>query len=425
MHFDGLAQRFPELPRFALLKVDILRSGVRLEAPIGSRYFHHHDEAGQKAVPDARMHMQGSVELPGGVHVFVRHNANSPYALVTDPDTGAMWLADGKDQSYITEVQPGPRLQWPGQRTSRGTPNGSLFSPSLGGACGPVAIFLLRYCEFVVDELECKFCSWVRMGKSHEVRPNVEDMREAIRAVWQEQGSVGYLALSGGSLFNRTKEADAFLLYMNAMRETGERVPPTVAAIQAMDRGDSARLKAAGFDYVCYSMEVWKESLWPEIMPGKTKSVGRDKWMDCLKEAVDVFGPGRVMCNFVAGVETAVPGAFRSPEAAAASTLEGVEWCYQQGIYPKYSTWIVPGASRYSDRPAAPLEYYAKFLPGRQQLYAKYDLPIPATDCPRCLTESLESDLARLDPERYALGPAAEFLTRRDHGSARSAAKAI
>ena len=422
MSFDALAARFPSLPRFALLKVDLLRSGARLEAPIGSRYFHHHDEAGQKAVADARVHMQGSIELPGGVHAFVRHNAASPYALVTDPETGAMWLAGGAEQSPITEVTPGPRLQWPGARTSRGTPQGALFSPSLGGACGPVAIFLLRYCEFVAGDQECRFCSWVRMGKSHEVRPNVEDMREAITSVWREQGSVGYLAFSGGSLFNRTKEADAFLLYMNAMRDTGERVPPTVAAIQALDRDDSVRLKAAGFDYVCYSMEVWKATLWPEIMPGKTKSLGRDRWMDCLKAAVDVFGPGRVMCNFVAGVETAVPGAFDSPEAAAESTLEGMAWCYENGIYPKYSTWIVPGAAQYSDRPPAPLEYYARFLPGRQQLFAQYDLPVPATDCPRCLTESLEADLARLDPERYALGPAAVFLTDRDHGAARGAA---
>lgn len=421
MGFSELVRQFPELPPMALLKVDLVRSGVRLEAPIGSRYYHHHDEAGQKLVADQRVHMQGSLELPGGVHVFTRHNAGSGYALVTDPETQAMWLAEGPEQARITEVIPGPRPKWPSARTSRGTPMGALFTPSLGGACGPVAIFLLRYCEFVANQQECRFCSWVRMGKSHEVRPNAADMAEAIGAVWQEQQTVGYLAFSGGSLFNRSKEADAFLSYMTALRESGTTVPPTVAAIQAMGRGDSERLKAAGFDYVCYSMEVWKDSLWPVIMPGKTQSVGRERWMACLKEAVDVFGPGKVMCNFVAGVETAVPGTFDSPQAAAESTLEGVEWCYQNGIYPKYSTWIVSGGAMFNDRPPAPLEYYATFLPGRQRLFAKYDLPVPATDCPRCLTESMEADLARLDPERYALGPAAVFLSARDHGAAKSA----
>ena len=94
---------------------------------------------------DVRAHMQGSVELPGGIHVFITHNPASPYALLTDPDTGKMWVSSGDDQAHISEVEPGPRLQWPGQRTSRGTPMSALFSPSLGGACGPVAMFLLRH----------------------------------------------------------------------------------------------------------------------------------------------------------------------------------------------------------------------------------------------------------------------------------------
>lgn len=422
MTFGALAERFPELPPLALLKADVLRSGVRLEAPVGSRHYHHHDERGQKRLPDARAHMQGSIELPDNIHVFITHNPASPYALVTDPDTHDMWLASGKDQTHITQVAPGPRLQWPTRRTSRGTPMGALFSPSLGGACGPVAMFLLRHCEFVVDEEECRFCSWVRMGKSTELRPHVDDMREAIHSIWDEQGSVGYLAFSGGSLFDRTKEADAFLKYMEAMRATGERVPPSVAAIQALDRTDSLRLRAAGFDYVCYSMEIWPDELWPVIMPGKARSLGRSRWMDCLKAAVDVFGPGRVMCNFVAGVELAVPGAFASPEAAAAATLEGMEWCCEQGIYPKYTTWIVSGGARFGDRPAAPMEYYAALLPGRQRLYASYDLPIPTTDCPRCLTQSLEADLARLDPGRFAAGPASAFLGDHGHAPARWAA---
>ena len=141
--------------------------------------------------------------------------------------------------------------------------------------------------------------------------------------------------------------------------------------------------------------------------------------MECLKDAVDVFGPGRVMCNFVAGVEMAVPGTFASPQAAAAATLEGMEWCCEHGIYPKYSLWIVSGGSRFSDRPAAPMEYYAALLPGRQRLFASYDIPVPAIDCPRCLTQSLEADLARLDPARFASGAAAAFLGDHTHAPAR------
>jgi hypothetical protein len=241
-------------------------------------------------------------------------------------------------------------------------------------------------------------------------------MRETLAAIRAEQGSVGYLAFSGGSLFNRTKEADAFLLYMNAVRATGATLPPTVAAIQALDRPDSVRLRDAGFDYACYSMEVWDPESWRVVLPGKSKSVGREHWMQCLTEAVDVFGPGRVMCNFVAGIETAV-GGFDSDISAAESTLEGMQWCYEHGIYPKYAVWIGGGGARFGDRPPASLDYYSRLLTTRQRMYAQYDMPVPATDCQRCLTQSLEADMALLDPERYALGPAAGPTWHR-HGAA-------
>ena len=408
-HLSRLVDAHPELPAAVLLKVELLRYGVRLleDAP-GTRHYHHHDEKGQKPRVEARAHMQGSIQLPGGPHVFIAHNPQSPYALQRSGDSMQLSVdvGNGRAESLGAVIE-GPRFRWAGDRTAGGTPMGTIFSPSLGGACGPIASFLLRHCEFTVHDEECRFCSWVRMGKSTEMRPNVGEMRETLRAIHAEQQSVGYLAFSGGSLFNRTKEADAFLSYMGAARETGVPLPPTVAAIQALDRSDSIRLEQAGFDYVCYSMEVWDEASWREVLPGKHRSVGRSRWMECLEQAADVFGPGRVLCNFVAGIETAVSGAFDSPRAAAESTLEGFRWCCERGIYPKYAVWIGGGGARFGDRPPAPLEYYAHLLTGRQRMFEEYAVPVPETDCQRCLTQSCEADLALLDPGRYGLGAAA------------------
>jgi hypothetical protein len=189
---------------------------------------------------------------------------------------------------------------------------------------------------------------------------------------------------------------------MQIVREAGFALPPTVAAIQALEPADSKRLFDAGFDYVCYSMEVWTEAAWREVVPGKAKSLGRQRWMDCLKAAVDVFGPGRVLCNFVAGVETAVPGLFRSATEAADVTLQGMRWCYEKGVYPKYAVWIVAGGARFGDREPAPLDYYARLIPGRQQLFREFSLPVPRTDCPQCLTQSCEADLMGSWPHAHA-----------------------
>jgi hypothetical protein len=360
-YLTELGDRFPDLPPGVLLKADLLRSGVRpvTEIAIGNRYYHQHD---QKSQTGAKPHRQGSVQLPDGSHVFVTQNANSPFALRVDAE-GRAWLTRDADlsgaETVVCQVTPGPQFQWTSKHTSRGTPLATVFTPSLGGACGPIAAFLLRHCEFTVKGEECRFCSWVRMGKSVELRPHVDDMREALSEIHQEQQTVGYLAFSGGSLFNRTKEADAFVDYMRATRETGASLPSTVAAIQALDRPDSQRLRDVGFDYVAYSMEVWSDEAWREVVPGKGRSVGRTGWMECLKQAVDVFGPGRVLCNFVAGVETAALGVFSTPEDAAESTLEGMRWCYENGVYPKYTIWIVPGGAVWGQHTPAPLEYYA------------------------------------------------------------------
>lgn len=416
---DSFARRFPDIPPTVMLKVDLLRCGVRMGlAPVGTRHYHHHDEQGQKAV-DPRAHIQGSVRLPDGTAVFVAHNPASPYLIELDPSSGEIALRD--ETWRICTLTPGPRFSWAGARTSRNTPMAAVFSHSLGGGCGPLAAFLLRYCEFVKDDEECGFCSWVRMGKSHEVRPDVDDMRESLEAIWHEQQSVGYLAFSGGSLFNRTKEADAFLRYMEAARQTGVPLPRSVAAIQALDRADTVRLDSAGFDYVCYSMEVWDDAAWRVVLPGKSKSVGRDRWMRCLVDAAETLGPGRVLCNFVAGVETVVDGLYPTPEAAADATLQGMRWCYENGIYPKWAVWIVAGGARLSGHEPAPLEYYAHLMRGRQALFGDSQVPVPDTDCRYCLTQSCEADLAMLDRSRYAIGAAACDWDHR-HALARTAA---
>jgi hypothetical protein len=419
---QAIEDRFDSIPPSVLLKTELLRRGVRLDvARVGSRHYHHHDERGQKPGLDPSVHVQGSVKLPDGTTIFVAQNAASPYVILVDPETHGLVLAEEDGKRHLCELTPGPRFQWTRCRTQHETPMASIFTPSLGGACGPVALFLLRHCEFAHNGEECRYCSWVRMGKSREMRPDVDDMRETLGAIWDEQKSIGYFAFSGGSLYNRTREADAFLRYMSAVRETGVRLPATVAAIQALDARDSRRLHDAGFDYACYSMEVWDEGAWQEVIPGKCHSVGREHWMECLTDAVKVFGEGRVMCNFVAGVENAVPGLYDSPIAAAESTLAGMRWCCENGIYPKYAVWIVQGGSRFADRRPAPMEYYTHLMLGRQQLFDEFAVPVPKTDCMHCLTQSLEADLARLDPERYALGAAGVHRWEGAHPMARVA----
>ena len=93
---NAFTSLYPEIPASVMLKVDLLRHGVRLGlAPVGSRHYHHHNEQGQKPV-DPRAHLEGSVILPDGTTVFVVHNSGSPYTVVIDPESKRFLLREGE-----------------------------------------------------------------------------------------------------------------------------------------------------------------------------------------------------------------------------------------------------------------------------------------------------------------------------------------
>lgn len=406
-HLERLADGFPDVPPTVLLKADLLRCGIR---PLASN----------RGTEPARL--PGTIELPGGVHVFVSANPASRYILIPSGSERRLTLAIDEKRAIepIIEVGSGPRFRWTLNRTSRGTPIARLFTPSLGGACGALALAPLAACQFATSGDDCRFCGDASAPALPPLVPEVDDVREAIAEIRNEQRTMGYLAFTGGSLFDRAREADAYVECMRVVRATGAALPTTVAAAQALDRVDSWRLQQAGFDYASYSMDVWDRRLWPEVVPGKRRSVGRERWMACLQEAVDIFGKGRVLCNFVAGVETAVPHVFASTDEAVDSTLHGMRWCYTHGIYPKYTVWVVAPGSRYGGRKPAPLDYYVRLMVGRQQLFREYEMRVPATECQRCLTQSFEADLARLDPAKYGAGAAGAYQWHKAHPPASS-----
>jgi hypothetical protein len=390
--------RFKNVPRNLILKADLLRQGIRWEEKeqVGVRHYHHHDQKSQAGHDHGGHHFQGSMSFDDGTTFFISFNSQSPYALRPAEEQGKfeLFCSDGTESEKIGEVSMSTVYPWTSMKTSDGTPMGTVFSPSLGGRCGPIAIFLLRYCEYTKFGEECRFCSWVQMGRSHEVRPNLTHLRETYEEILRQQPEIGYLAMSGGSLINRTKEADAYIVYLEALRELNLPLPPTCAAIQAMEEDNILRLRDAGFDYVAFNMEVWDERAWPVVVPGKARYVGRNHWMELLVKAAKILGPGRVLNNIVAGVEVAC--GLLTEEEGIRSTMEGFRWCLENAIYPKYAIWIKGGGAPYSGKQAPSLDYYVRLALEREEIMKEYGLPRPAIDCFKCATQSLEYDFENL-----------------------------
>ncbi|MCH8269138.1 MAG: radical SAM protein, partial [Acidobacteria bacterium] len=95
---------------------------------------------------------------------------------------------------------------------------------------------------------------------------------------------------------------------------------------------------------------------------GKHRYVGRQKWMDRILAAREVFGASCVIPNFVAGIEMARPHGFDSVGDAIRSTAEGLEFFMSQGITPRFTTWCPEPTSELGSQEPAPLEYHLRLL---------------------------------------------------------------
>src|SRR5258708_40020443 len=71
---------------------------------------------------------------------------------------------------------------------------------------------------------------------------------------------------------------------------------PIVTAITATrDKAETEYLCSTGISSVAFNLEIWDEKLFKEICPGKDRRVGRERWIESLKEARDLLKPARAL----------------------------------------------------------------------------------------------------------------------------------
>jgi hypothetical protein len=115
-------------------------------------------------------------------------------------------------------------------------------------------------------------------------------------------------------------------------------------------------------------MDCWEESLWPEIVPGKHKYVGREYWIEALAKCLEVFGRGQVGSVFVVGPEMAADTGFRREEDGIASWTRCFEWLLDRDILPATSQWQTEVGSPWSDRVPPSTDYFLSIGRARQRL---------------------------------------------------------
>ena len=318
---ESLIERYPGLPAEAVVKEDLLRTGIAFDESAlsdnldggvkpKSYFIFSFDQRPLAELGEAATRRPPEeIALTGGPHglrrtiVSVRVNPASPWRVVGDrltlegravadvelPPMPAYYrhtLANGK-----TVMETAPTIQW-----------GYL-----------IYLTVLRLCQYFGAKEECRFCDINHNWRAHKqagrpytgIKP-VEDVLEALAIIAEhDDGASHAYTLTGGSVTSAVDglaEADFYGRYAQAIEERfpGRWIGKVVA--QALPRREVERYREHGIRIYHPNYEVWDARLFSIICPGKERYVGREEWHRRILDAAEVFGPRYVIPNFVAGV---------------------------------------------------------------------------------------------------------------------------
>ncbi len=400
---EDLMERYPRIPREAVLKEDLLRSGIafdetaltdNLEGEVKpkSYFIFSFDQKPLAELGEAALRRPPEeIALTGGPYelrrtiVSVRMNPDSPYR-VAGQNGGLRLALEGREIAAV-ELPPMPEYY---RHTLANGKTVMETAPTIQWGY-LVYLTVLRLCQYFGAHEECGFCDINHNWRQHRkagrpytgVKP-VEDVIEALALIDRydtEKTSKAY-TLTGGSVTSTVDglaEADFYGRYAQAIEERfpGRWIGKVVA--QALPREDVQRYKDYGVTIYHPNYEVWDKRLFSLISPGKERYVGREEWHRRIFDAAEVFGPRYVIPNFVAGVEMAKPIGFTNIDDAIASTTEGLDYFMSRGVTPRFTTWCPePTTPLGRDNPnGAPLEYHVRLLEAYRDTLDRHGLGPP------------------------------------------------
>jgi len=435
---EDLFLRFPDIPKEAVLKEDLLRGGIAFDpaaltaneegAVKPKSYFifsFDHKTLGELGEAALRRPPE-EIALSGGplglkrTIVSVRVNPDSPFRIAPDEDNILALFLDGE---RLAEISLPPMPEYYQHRLTNGKSVMEIAPTIQWGYL--VYLTVLRLCQYFGAKEECRFCDINHNWRQHKaagrpytgVKP-VDEVLEALEIIDRHDtaGVSRAYTLTGGSVTSKVDglaEADFYGRYAKAIEERfpGRWIGKVVA--QALPKADVQRFHDYGIRIYHPNYEVWDDRLFRIISPGKQRYVGREEWHRRILDAADVFGPSHVIPNFVAGVEMAQPFGFESIDEAIASTTEGLDYFMSHGVTPRFTTWCPePTTPLGRDNPdGAPLEYHVRLLQAYRATMEKHRLAPPPGYGPPGAGNAVFSVSSFMDVLAPTEAPAEELAT--------------
>jgi len=311
----------------AYLKLELAARGLVLDPSVRVHSIPLRPTTGADAVARSL-----DLVLPDDVWVSApiedRATAGSPFRLLVD---GQRFLLarcdpDGTETLRI-EVRAVPQPRFYERHTTRGTPmwrvaavHGSHLVINPAGACG-----------FGLRGTPCRFCvEGARATAERDAAP-VEDVLEVVRAAFDE-GAAEFVYFNGG-FFDAEDGGIAFLApYIDAVRRHFD----TLVATQVHPPRDNRwidRTYAMGVDALSYNLEIFDEDVLKRHCVGRARYIGRERYLEALAHAAQVFPSGTVWTDLVVGLEP------------AESTMRGIDALAAMSVVPVLSVFRTPEAA--------------------------------------------------------------------------------
>lgn len=371
---------------FLRLKANLLVEGINFEhdalTEVGTRFKEqNHGLFGWDFVNHKGIDLPDDFMLSDGTVTQFRLNPSSPYLMAIRSGD----LVITRDGEVLDKVKLIPRPDYYDSLTESG-----VVKRQIAQIGGEDCFFVCyqNYCSHFAKGEQCAFCNLVSTKQTYDsvlTRKDISDIGEVAAAAFSE-GNCKHILLTGGC-FSHQKEVSLVAEIVESIRSAlgVDAVPGTILPSATTNEDDMRRYRDTGIGAIGYSMEIWDEALYKAYCPGKAKGTTHDDFVNAIRKAVEIFGPGNVYGVFVAGLEP------------RATLIEGIRELSAIGANIVPFVWSPNPGSKLEGHRAPTAEWFIDTVLEAAEIVYESGVPAGTTNhCYRCDGNSLLHDALRL-----------------------------
>lgn len=385
LSLDDVIEKYPELPKSFILKVDVYRRGVVYSESA-------------KALADPKIHQLNEANVPVGltlndgstlVGVYYDFSQAQRDPYLVDAIDGEAYITDNGKR--LAEVEYWEKPDFFDKKASNGVP----LSVYAGARPQRLDLQLNAYCHFWdVPGEGCKYCSWTPEYKLKGCTCEQKDIKyvaEAVKEALKQKGRFSSIMITGGSIISGDDiledEVDGYIKLWQMIGENfepGKRFPSQLIASAFNERQLEKLYNNTGLMTYTTDLEILDEEKFNWVCAGKARIIGYQEWKRRLYAAVDIFGKGNVNSGIVLGCELAQPNGFKSEDEAYKAIVETAEELAEHGVGLGANVWrsLTHSVFQYQNTPT--LDYYVRAFKAFDEFHHKYRLGRFIDDYRRC-----------------------------------------